>query len=188
MRQEWTKNLTIVLLPFGQRQKVLLHTLVGGPACHGCLWGGLEHLVEFNNSRTLRNLLLWRVSQGVAVLIAQLPVDFHIWVMSHHTPRSKQVVEWHVPFVRLAILQIRQIASHVDHVEVVSIFERLSRRRLVPATLVVSACSVVVTPIAPVFASIGLVPTFSPVVGGVAMVINVSWRLRWTVMVAPAGS
>lgn len=176
IKSEWA--ITFVLLPFRQRQEVLFNTVVS--ARHLRLWGSLEHFIEFNDSHTLHNLLLWWVSQGVAVLVAQLPVDFHIRIVTHDAPRSEEVVERHVPFVRLAVLQVRQIASHVDHVEVGrSIFERLSRR---------STRGMVVVPIAPVVAAAGIISTFGTVVGGVATVINVSWRSRWTVMATAAGS
>lgn len=184
IKSEWA--ITFVLLPFRQRQEVLFNTVVS--ARHLRLWGSLEHFIEFNDSHTFQNLLLWWVPQGVAVLVAQLPVDFHIRIVTHDAPRSEEVVERHVPFVRLTVLQVRQITSHVDHVEVGrSIFERLSRRS-VPATLDLSTRGMVVVPIAPVVAAAGIISTFGTVVGGVATVINVSWRSRWTVMATAAGS
>lgn len=96
---------------------------------------GLEQSVNFEWLDDLHRSFVAGVHQSVAVLIAELPVDFDVWIQAYDASTPVQVVKWHVPLVGCAVLQVGWITLGVDEVAVLLLYGQRS-----VSVLIVSTC------------------------------------------------
>lgn len=78
-----------------------------------------QRLVQLQQVDHFHRLLVARVHESVAVLIAKLPVDLNVGVQAEDASTAVEVIRWQVPSVCCAVLQVCTVAFGVHEEGVV---------------------------------------------------------------------